>query len=141
MNQRPRKRMKPMSDINVVPYIDVMLVLLIVFMITAPLMTQGINVELPKVISDPMFLKNNEPLLVSIGKKGKYYLELGGKRNSASSLEEVEKAVKIILKRKPKTPVLVNGDRRVPYGAVIELLNALQKANVPNVGLLTEPPE
>ena len=141
MNPRPRKRMKPMAEINVVPYIDVMLVLLIVFMITTPLMTQGINVELPKVVSDPMFLKNNEPLLVSIGKKGKYYIELGGKSNTASSLEEVEKAVAIILKRKPNTPVLVNGDRRVPYGAVIELLNALQKANVPNVGLLTEPPE
>lgn len=130
-----------MAEINVVPYIDVMLVLLIVFMITAPLLTQGVNVELPKVVSDPLYIKENEPLVVSIGKKGSYYIELGDKRDSAKTLNEVEKAVKIVLKRKPETPVLVNGDKRVPYGAVVELLTALQKANVPNVGLLTEPPE
>lgn len=141
MAQYARVRRKPMAEINVVPYIDVMLVLLIVFMVTAPLLTQGVNVELPKVISDPLFLKENEPLLVSIGKNGEYYIEVGEKRDTASSLKEVEKTVKTILKRKPETPVLVNGDRRVSYGAVVELLTALQRANVPNVGLLTEPPE
>ena len=141
MTQYIRKRRKPIAEINVVPYIDVMLVLLIVFMITAPLLTQGVNVELPKVVSDPLYIKENEPLVVSIGKKGNYYIELGDKRDSAKTLKEVEKAVKIVLKRKPATPVLVNGDKRVPYGAVVELLTALQKANVPNVGLLTEPPE
>lgn len=130
-----------MSEINVVPYIDVMLVLLIVFMVTAPLLTQGVNVELPKVVSDPLFIQENEPLVVSIGKRGQYYIEVGEKRDTARSLKEVEQAVKIILKRKPKTPVLVNGDRRVSYGAVVELLTSLQRANVPNVGLLTEPPE
>ncbi len=141
MAQYVRPRRKPMSEINVVPYIDVMLVLLIVFMVTAPLLTQGVNVELPKVVSDPLFIQENEPLVVSIGKRGQYYIEVGEKRDTARSLKEVEQAVKIILKRKPKTPVLVNGDRRVSYGAVVELLTSLQRANVPNVGLLTEPPE
>lgn len=136
-----RVRRKPMSDINVVPYIDVMLVLLIVFMVTAPLLTQGLNVELPNVVSDPLEIGKHEPIIVSVDSKGAYYLELGEKRDSAQSLTAIKELVQKVLLRSPQTPVLVNGDRDVKYGAVVELMATLQGAGVPNLGLLTEPPK
>ena len=136
-----RVRRRPMSDINVVPYIDVMLVLLIVFMVTAPLLTQGLNVELPNVVSDPLEIGKHEPIIVSVDSKGGYYLELGEKRDSAQSLTAIKELVQKVLLRSPQTPVLVNGDRDVKYGAVVELMATLQGAGVPNLGLLTEPPK
>ena len=136
-----RVRRRPMSDINVVPYIDVMLVLLIVFMVTAPLLTQGLNVELPNVVSDPLEIGKHEPIIVSVDSKGGYYLELGEKRDSAQSLIAIKELVQKVLLRSPQTPVLVNGDRDVKYGAVVELMATLQGAGVPNLGLLTEPPK
>ena len=141
MAANKRVRRKPMADINVVPYIDVMLVLLIVFMVTAPLLTQGLSVELPKVVSDPLEVGKNEPIVVSVDRHGAYYLELGDKRDSAQDLSSIKALVQKVLRRSPQTPVLVNGDKEVKYGAVVELMAALQGAGVPKLGLLTEPPK
>ncbi|MBL4608902.1 MAG: protein TolR [Pseudomonadales bacterium] len=138
--RRGAKR-KPMSDINVVPYIDVMLVLLIVFMVTAPMLTQGIQVELPKAVTSPIDLKDQEPLVVTIKKTGEYFVELGDTRDEALGLDAVSDMVAAILKNKPKTPVLVNGDSQVMYGTVIKLMAALQQSGVSNVGLITDSPQ
>lgn len=138
---RRGSRRKPMADINVVPYIDVMLVLLIVFMITAPMLTQGIKVELPQVVADNLDLKDQEPLVVTVKKTGEYFVELGDARDEARGLDSVSEMVGKILKNKPGIPVLVNGDSQVMYGAVIKLMAALQQSGVSNVGLITETPQ
>ncbi len=130
-----------MSDINVVPYIDVMLVLLIVFMVTAPMLTQGIKVELPQAVTDPIDLKDQEPLVVTVKKTGEYFVELGDARDEALGLQAVSDMVVTILKNKPKTPVLVNGDSQVMYGSVIKLMAALQQSGVADVGLITDLPQ
>ena len=132
---------KPMSDINVVPYIDVMLVLLIVFMVTAPMLTQGIKVELPQAVTDPIDLKDQEPLVVKVKKTGEYFVELGDTRDEALGLQAVSDMVATILKNKPKTPVLVNGDSQVMYGSVIKLMAVLQQSGVSDVGLITDLPQ
>ena len=130
-----------MSDINVVPYIDVMLVLLIVFMITAPMLTQGIKVDLPQAVTNSLDLKDQEPLVVTVKKTGEYFVELGDTRDEAIGLGSVSEMVAKILKNKPNTPVLVNGDSQVMYGSVIKLMAALQQSGVSNVGLITETPQ
>jgi biopolymer transport protein TolR len=146
---RNRTKNKPMSEINVVPYIDVMLVLLIIFMITAPLLSQGVNVDLPKLASDPMIPEpDNPPVVISIDRDGNYYIAYGGE-----SVEDQEKPVapEILVNRiaallkyaieqkRPKTRVFVKGDTNVPYGRVVELMSMLQNAGVEGVGLVTEP--
>ena len=136
-----RSKRKPIAEINVVPYIDVMLVLLIVFMITAPMLTQGISVELPRAASDPINVKpEDEPLIVSVKKDGTYYLDIGKDQEQPLSLDMVKQQVGKIMTAKPATQVLVNGDRHVDYGTVVELMTALQSVGVPNVGLITDVP-
>jgi biopolymer transport protein TolR len=132
-------RKKPMADINVVPYIDVMLVLLIVFMVTAPLLTQGVKVELPKATSEPM-QPLEDPIVISVKADGTYYVNLGDEKSKAVSVEDVQDQVNKILAQKPKIPVLIQGDDRVNYGAVVKLMAALQKAGTQQVGLITESP-
>ena len=132
-------RKKPMADINVVPYIDVMLVLLIVFMVTAPLLTQGVKVELPKATSEPM-QPLEDPIVISVKADGTYYVNLGDEKSKAVSVEDVQDQVNKILAQKPKIPVLIQGDDRVNYGAVVKLMAALQKAGTHQVGLITESP-
>ena len=137
-NRGPRR--KPMGEINVVPFIDVMLVLLVIFMITAPMLTQGVQVNLPQVSSEPIEdLEDREPIIVSVDKEGQYFISLG-EEDTPISLEEVSNKVIIILQRRPDTPVLVRGDRSVPYGQIVTLMSTLQTAGVPNVGLISEPP-
>jgi len=148
---RHRSRKKPMSDINVVPYIDVMLVLLIIFMVTAPLLSQGVSVELPKIDSQPMTTEpDNPPVVISIDSAGNYYIAFGGE--TADDQEKpVEPQVLVnrvaaLLKyaeeqKRPKTRVVVKGDTNVAYGRVVELMSLLQNAGVEGVGLITEPPE
>lgn len=135
-----RQRRKPMAEINVVPYIDVMLVLLIIFMVTAPLLTQGVEVELPKAPSEPVGEQDEEPLIVSVKADGSYYLNLGGDKEKSQSLAVVGDKVNKILRRKPDTTVLVWGDTNVPYGTVVQLMATLQTAGAPSVGLVTETP-
>lgn len=131
---------KPMGEINVVPFIDVMLVLLVIFMITAPMLTQGVNVDLPQVTSEPIDPpEDSDPIIVSVDRDGQYYLSIGGDETEMP-LEEVADRVIILLERKPGTPVMVRGDRNVTYGQVVTLMGTLQTAGVANVGLISEPP-
>lgn len=134
------KKRKPMAEINVVPYIDVMLVLLIVFMVTAPMLMQGVKVDLPQAPSTPVDNKDEEPLIVSVKSDGTFYLNLGGDQKTAKPLESIIEVVGKILRQKPQTPVLVWGDRVVPYGEVVQLMTALQGAGAESVGLVTDSP-
>ncbi len=135
-----KKKRKPMAEINVVPYIDVMLVLLVVFMVTAPLLMQGVKVALPQAPSSPMDNKEDEPLIVSVKTDGSFYLNLGADQKSAKPLTQIIDTVAKILRQKPQTPVLVWGDASVPYGEVVTLMTHLQSAGAESVGLVTEPP-
>ena len=134
---RPRRAV---AEINVVPYIDVMLVLLVIFMATAPLLMQGVEVELPKANSTPVSDSDAEPLIVSIDAEAKLYLNLGASDDQALSIETVRQRVATVLKRNPDKAVMVWGDARVPYGEVVSLMSELQAAGAPSVGLVTEAP-
>ena len=130
---------KPVSEINVVPYLDVMLVLLVVFMITAPMLVQGVKVDLPDANAKAIELSQEQDMVVvAINDKGAYFVNLGGDPSRAKSKEEVIGIVSKILSAKPKSQVLIEGDARVPYGVVVTLMAALQNSGVPNVGLITE---
>ena len=132
-------RRKHFAEINVVPYIDVMLVLLIIFMVTAPLLTQGVKVDLPNAPSRPLDESDAEPLVVSIKRDGSLYINLERDKDTALPVEAIVKKVAAVLRRKPETPVLVWGDNAVPYGQVVGLMSSLQAAGAPSVGLVTEP--
>lgn len=140
MSQLRKGKRKPMAEINVVPYIDVMLVLLIIFMVTAPLIMQGVRVDLPQAPSAPIDEKNDEPLIVSIKADGSYYLKLGEQPEAAKPLAEIKETVGKVLRQQPQTPILVWGDTNVPYGAVVAIMSELQNAGAGSVGLVTEPP-
>lgn len=135
-----RQRRKPMSDINVVPYIDVMLVLLIIFMITAPMLTQGVRVDLPQASANPIERSedNSEPLIVSVDALGLYYVGIGDKQDKAITLNQLRSKVSTVLTRSPNTPIMVKGDRAVDYGSVVTLMALLQDAGAPKVGLITQ---
>ena len=134
-------RRKPISDINVVPYIDVMLVLLVVFMITAPMMTAGVKVDLPEADAKPIQVpKDNQFVIVSVDARGQYYLSVGGDNRKPKSMQEVASLVAKIKRASPATPVLMEGDQSVAYGKVVQMMAALQKAGVNDVGLVTESP-
>ena len=134
---RPRRAV---AEINVVPYIDVMLVLLVIFMATAPLLMQGVEVDLPKANSTPVSDSDAEPLIVSIDADAKLYLNLGASDDQALSIETVRQRVATVLKRNPDKAVMVWGDARVAYGEVVSLMSELQAAGAPSVGLVTEAP-
>lgn len=132
---------KPMGEINVVPFIDVMLVLLVIFMITAPMLTQGVQVDLPQVTSEPIETQeDNDPIIISVDREGGYFITLGEDSTSVT-LDEMSERVVAILQRRPGTPVMVRGDRNVPYGQIVLLMSTLQRSGVANVGLLSEPPQ
>jgi biopolymer transport protein TolR len=128
-----------MSEINVVPYIDVMLVLLIIFMITAPLLTQGINVDLPKASAQPVAADNNEPLVLSIDKDGKFYLNVGDKNDAAIDEATLVERASAVIRRNPQIQVLVKADQAVPYGRVVLGGSLLTQAGATKMGLLTDP--
>ena len=132
-------RRKPMAEINVVPYIDVTLVLLIIFMITAPLLQTGVEVDLPKAQAKTVVQDNTPPTVVSIDKEGQYFLSLGGGKDELVTAEELLIRVAAVLRYKPETKVLIRGDESVNYGRVVNVMAALKKANVPHVGLMTSP--
>lgn len=134
-----RKR-RAVADINVVPYIDVMLVLLIIFMVTAPMLMQGVKVDLPDAAAEPVNNQDSEPLIVSVSVDGEFYLNVGGNEKQALELATVKQRVAAVLRRSPDKPVLVWGDQGVAYGIVVTLMTALQEAGAPSVGLVTEEP-
>ncbi|HED39799.1 MAG TPA: protein TolR [Chromatiales bacterium] len=138
MSNTKRARRRPMSEINVVPYIDVMLVLLIIFMVTAPLMTQGVKVDLPQATAEPVEQTEKEPLIVSIDVDGLYYLNVGEDPKKGIDHELLVQRVAAVLRYQPGTPVLVRGDAAVNYGAVVTAMALLQKAGAPSVGLVTD---
>jgi biopolymer transport protein TolR len=135
-----RKKRRAVAEINVVPYIDVMLVLLIIFMITAPIVQQGIEIELPKVSANSLPPDEQEPVILTVSKTGEYYLNVGDDLKKPVSDETVMQRVSLILKQKPDVPVLVRGDKSVDYGAVTTAMVLLQTAGVEKVGLMTDQP-
>ena len=136
-----RKRRRPVAEINVVPYIDVMLVLLIIFMVTAPIVTQGVKVELPQGAAEVLPSDSKPPVVASIDGDGDYYLNKGGSTNVPMELEELATEVAVLMVTEPERPVVVKADRNIPYDKVIQLMVTLQGAGVPSVGLMTDSPK
>jgi biopolymer transport protein TolR len=114
---------------------------LVIFMITAPLLTQGVDVELPQADAEPLQQQVDEPVVVSVDKAGDFYIDVGEGRDRPVSSEDLVARVRSVLKYKPKTPIMVRGDAGVAYGRVVEAMVLLQSAGTPSVGLITEPPE
>jgi len=135
------KRRRSISEINVVPYIDVMLVLLIIFMVTAPLLKQGVDVDLPTAPANPLDVESPEPIVITVDREGQMYLNIAINPDADISAESLVKQVKAALSREPKRPVMVRGDANGPYQNVVGTLVLLQQANVESVGLVTEPEE
>ena len=136
----PIHERKLMGEINVVPYIDVMLVLLIIFMVTAPLLTQGIKVELPKAGAEPIEnVSDAEPLVLSVDAEGNLFLNIGDDEESPLAGQEIVKRVNILLSQVPETPVLVKADRSVPYGNVVGAMVLLQQGGAESIGFVTDP--
>ncbi len=137
---RRNARRKPMAEINVVPYIDVTLVLLIIFMITAPLIQSGVDVDLPQADSQQVDQENApSPIIITVDKAGQYFIDLGnGGDEEPVSANEVLLLTAAVRKNKPKTQVYIRGDKQVEYGKVVTVMAALKNAGVPNVGLMTE---
>ena len=141
--RRIRKR-KLKAEINVVPYIDVMLVLLIIFMITAPLLTEGVKVQLPKAGARPIppeMMKDSKPIILSINEKGQLFLNYNKPEDEPLDAAKVEAQAAAVLRRAPETVVLVRGDYRVAYGEVVGAMTILQRAGADKVGFVTEPPQ
>ena len=135
------KKRRSVSEINVVPYIDVMLVLLIIFMVTAPLLKQGVDVDLPTAPANPLNAESPEPIVITVDKGGLMFLNIAVEPESQISAEALVKQVKSALVKEPKRPVMVRGDANGPYQNVVATLVLLQQANVGSVGLVTEPEE
>lgn len=133
------KRRRAIADINVVPYIDVMLVLLIIFMVTAPLLKQGVEVDLPNAPANPLDINSPEPIVVSIDRKGALFLSIASDSEAQISSEALVEQIKSALALDPKRPVMVRGDANGPYQNVMTTLVLLQQADVGSVGLVTDP--
>ncbi len=138
VNKPMRKRL--VAEINVVPYIDVMLVLLVIFMVTVPLLQQGVEIDLPKVHSEPIATEERTPLILSVTRDGRYYLNLADDPSRPISASEIRRQVMAQLQRDPHIPVLVKADQQVHYGVVMRAMVLLQRAGAEKVGLLTEAP-
>ncbi|MFY8272603.1 protein TolR [Pseudoalteromonas sp. SSDWG2] len=134
-----RKKRRAVAEINVVPYIDVMLVLLIIFMATAPLITHGVKVQLPKMeTSELIETKDAPPIIASIDADGKYYVSVGADPEAPMEAVDVAAVIKLKLEQNPETPVMIKGSGQVSYQEVLRLMDFLQRAGVPEVGLMTE---
>lgn len=136
----PSRKRKLIAEINVVPYIDVMLVLLIIFMVTAPLLTQGITVELPKAGAEPIpNVANHPPLIVSIDAEGNLFINVGDDEDEPVSGREIVARTGAVLRNRPGTPVLVKADRAVQYGFVVGAMVLLQQGGAESIGFVTDP--
>ena len=138
MARQTIQRKAPMAEINVVPYIDVMLVLLVIFMITAPLLKTGVEIELPNAAAKPLDEHQKDPVVLSINKEGLLFLNIGDNTDAPINPEDVLIKVAAILKNRPRAPVLVAGDESVDYGKIMQGMILLQKAGVKQVGLMTD---
>lgn len=134
------QKRKLMGEINVVPYIDVMLVLLIIFMVTAPLLTQGVKVELPKAGAEPIAdVPDHPPLVLSVDAEGNLYINVGDDEDKPIGSAEIVARAGAVIRQRPETPVLVKADRAVPYGNVVGAMVLLQQAGADSVGFVTDP--
>lgn len=138
MIRRHRKKHALNAEINVVPYIDVMLVLLIIFMVTAPMLTQGVKLDLPQASADPVDTSDTEPMIVSVDIEGRYYINVGGSDLEPITADEVEMRIQKVLRSNPRKLILVRGDKLVTYQQIISLMTLIQGAGAPSVGLVTE---
>jgi len=134
-------RRRFMSEINVVPYIDVMLVLLVIFMVTAPLITQGVKVDLPQANAQVISEETSEPVIITVDRFGDLYLDLGEAEDRPTDRETLLTRLSAMLRLNPRVPVMIRGDAAVDYGRVMEAMVLAQAAGAPSVGLITTPPE
>lgn len=139
--RRSGSRRRFMSEINVVPYIDVMLVLLVIFMVTAPLITQGVKVDLPQADAEVISQETSEPVIITVDRFGDLYLDVGEAKNRPVDRETLLSRVAAILRRNPSVSILVKGDAAVDYGHVVAAMVLAQAAGAPSVGLITVPSE
>ena len=136
----PIQHRKLMGEINVVPYIDVMLVLLVIFMVTAPLLTQGVKVELPKAGAEPIEeVPDHPPLVVSVDAEGSLYINVGDDEDEPANGKQIVARVGAVLRQRPDTPILVKADRSVPYGNVVGAMVLLQQGGADSIGFVTDP--
>ena len=134
------QRRKLMGEINVVPYIDVMLVLLVIFMVTAPLLTQGIEVELPKAGAEPISdADDQQPFVLSVDAEGNLYMSVGDDEEEPKTAKEIVANVGKVMRANPDTPILIKADRSVPYGNVVGAMVLLQQGGAETVGFVTDP--
>lgn len=138
---RSRQRRRPMAEINVVPYIDVMLVLLVIFMVTAPLITQGVKVALPQERAGGIPSPTTESVVITVDEFGDFYIDVGEEKNTPASEQILFDRIRVVLEYSPGVPILVRADHRVDYGRVIRAMVVAQAAGAPDVGLVTVPPE
>jgi biopolymer transport protein TolR len=136
MSIRGKRRLA--SEINVVPYIDVMLVLLIIFMVTAPLLTTGVEVDLPDASAQVLDTEDNDPIVLSVTRDGELYLNVGANPDQPLSSDEVTDIASRVIRERPDAPVAVKGDGSGSYGNVVRGMVMLQRAGAEQVGLLTD---
>ena len=139
MIRSKHKKRKLVAEINVIPYVDVTFVLLVVFMVTAPLLMQGVQVNLPAVDSAPIKSNDNDPFIVSIKNDGSYWIDQRAE-NQNKNLNEIKQIIEKILSQSPEKQILIWGDEKVDYGSVVLLMSELQKVGATSVGLITDPP-
>ena len=138
---RKQKTRRPMAEINVVPYIDVMLVLLVIFMITAPLLTQGVKVDLVEADAKPIEEDAKRPIVIGVERDGRLSITYDDDRTRFVDEDELLQMSAALIKNNPGSPVLIKGDRSVVYEDVVRAMVVLQQAGAPNVGLITQPIE
>jgi biopolymer transport protein TolR len=138
----PAAKRRPMAEINVVPYIDVMLVLLIIFMVTAPMLVQSVPVNLPDVDATSTEIEpDDSTIIVSVNERGIYFIERDEGQPTAMTLGEIQEYAQKIIGAVPETRLMIRGDEAVPYGKVVALMGGLQSVGINNVGLITEAPD
>lgn len=139
MQSIKKGKVRPTAEINVVPYIDVMLVLLVIFIATAPVVMTGVTVDLPQAEAEAMNEDQRTPIIATVDKVGQFYVSIDSSSEKMADLDAVSAYVQKELSKDPTRPVVVQGDAQVPYDAVIKLMNALKTGGVKSVGLVTEP--
>ena len=140
MNRRNPRR-KPMAEINVVPYIDVTLVLLVIFMVTAPLQQSSVKVDLPVANGSPIKAQDSPPLLISVTKEGEYYLSEDGEKGVAILMDDLLEKIIAIYEKKPESQIYIRGDKAVEYSYIVNVMAALKQADITSVGLMTSQEE
>lgn len=138
--RRSDRKRRQVAEMNVVPYIDVMLVLLVIFMITAPLLKTGVDVSLPQSEAEPLDTRQDEPLILTVTGSGQLYLSVGENPDEPLARDAAFQLAAAVIRQQPNKRVLVAGDEGVEYGEVVKAMTILQAAGAEEIGLMTEPP-